>query len=98
MGVIPGAEGEGAPDERRFNEKLDDLQAALPFPYNLVVGLVIGLLALVFGFHWVFVLLYGSAYAALRAYLWGEGRILRRQYDARKIRSDEAREERRRRR
>jgi len=86
-----------AADERRFNEKLDDLQAQRPFAYNLVVGALVGLVALLFSFHWIVVPLYAVSYAALRAYLWGDGRILRRQYEARKVRSDEARAARRRR-
>jgi len=32
-----------AADERSNLEKLDDLQAARPFPYNLVVGVLVGL-------------------------------------------------------
>jgi hypothetical protein len=86
-----------APDERRFNEKLDDLQAAHPFLYNLAVGIVVGALAWVIGFSALVIPLYTVSYAAVRAYLWGDGRILRRQYEARKVRSEQARTERRRR-
>ncbi|HEY9557969.1 MAG TPA: hypothetical protein VIR58_14620 [Acidimicrobiales bacterium] len=89
--------GSGGTDERRFNEKLDDIQAAHPLPYNLVVGLIVGLIALAFGFHWLVVPLYALSYGLVRAYLWGDGRILRRQYEVRKVRSDAARAERRRR-
>jgi hypothetical protein len=86
-----------APDERRFNEKLDDLQAAHPFTYNLATGAVIGLVLSLVGFHWSLVVAYAVVWAALRAYLWSGDRVLRRQYDARKVRSDAARAERRRR-
>jgi hypothetical protein len=70
----------------RFNERLDHLQARHPFPYNLVTGAVIGLLLLAFGFHWFWAVAYPLSWAALRTFLWGDGRILRRQYDARLIR------------
>lgn len=85
------------PDDRRFNEKLDDLQAAHPFPYNLAVGVVMALILLLFGFHLVIAALYATSYATLRWYLWQEGRVLRRQYDARKVRCAEEAAERRRR-
>jgi hypothetical protein len=74
------------PPKVRFNERLDHLQARHPFRYNLVTGAVIGLVLLAFGFHWVWAVAYPICWAALRAFLWGEGRILRRQYDARTIR------------
>lgn len=85
-------------DERRFNEKLDDVQAAHPFPYNLAVGVLVALVLLVFGFHPVIAGLYAPSYATLRWFLWQDGRVLRRQYDARKVRCAlEAAEKRRRR-
>jgi hypothetical protein len=87
----------GPPHEQRFNEKLDHLQAARPFPYNLAVGLVVGMLGVLLGFHWLVAPLYALSYAGIRTYLWGEGRILRRQYDARKVRAEAERAERRRR-
>ncbi len=71
----------------RFNEKLDHLQARRPFAYNLVTGALIGLVfVLVFQFHWILGVLYMLSWASLRAYLWGDGRIMRRQYDARLVR------------
>jgi hypothetical protein len=73
-------------DTRSNLEKLDDLQAAHPFRYNLVVGVLVGLVLVALGFHPVLVPLYGLAYAVLRGYLWQEGRVLRRQYDARAVR------------
>ncbi|MGK2948915.1 MAG: hypothetical protein ACSLFP_10095 [Acidimicrobiales bacterium] len=85
------------PDERRFNEKLDDLQAAHPFLYNLGTGAIIGVVLSLFGFQWLFAVAYALVWASLRAFLWGDGRVLRRQYDARKVRSDEAKVARRRR-
>jgi hypothetical protein len=84
----------GPSDERRFPEKLDDLQAAHPFPYNLAAGVVVGGIAALFGFHWLVIPLYALSYATIRTYLWGEGRILQRQYEARKLRSDQARAQR----
>lgn len=91
--------GSGSGDDARSNlEKLDDLQAAHPFPYNLVVGLLVGLLLVVFSFHPVLVLIYALSYATLRWFLWQEGRVLRRQYEARAIRWAEKQAERRRRR
>ena len=83
-------------DGRSNLEKLDDLQAAHPFGYNLAVGLATGLILLAFGFHPVFVPIYGLSYAALRWYLWGDGRILRRQYEARALRWKAQQAERRR--
>jgi len=83
-------------DDRSNLEKLDDLQAARPFTYNLVVGLLIGLLLLVFSFHPILVLLYALSYASVRWYLWQEGRILHRQYEARAVRWAEKQAERRR--
>src|SRR3546814_1309725 len=65
VGMSPEASpspGSGGTDERRFNEKLDDIQAAHPLPYNLVVGLIVGLIALAFGFHWLVVPLYALHY------------------------------------
>jgi hypothetical protein len=85
-----------AADDRSNLERLDDLQAAHPFTYNLVVGLATGLVLLIFGFHPVFVPIYALSYAALRGYLWGDGRVLRRQYEARAVRWKARRAERRR--
>jgi hypothetical protein len=84
-------------DERSNLEKLDDLQAAHPFPYNLVVGAVMGLVLVLIGFHPVVLPIYALSYAALRSYLWGDGRLLRRQYDARAVRWAAKQAERRRR-
>jgi hypothetical protein len=75
------------PAKVRFNERLDHLQARRPFLYNLGTGALIGVVLLVFGLYWVWVVLYALSWASLRAFLWGEGRILRRQYDARTIRA-----------
>jgi hypothetical protein len=83
-------------DERSNLEKLDDLQAARPFTYNLVVGLLVGLLLVVFRFHPILVLIYALSYASLRWFLWQEGRVLRRQYEARAVRWAEKQAERRR--
>jgi hypothetical protein len=74
-------------DERSNLEKLDDLQAVHPFRYNLAVGLLVGLLAwLLLRIHPVLVLAYALSYAGLRWYLWQEGRVLHRQYEARAAR------------
>jgi hypothetical protein len=94
---VSDPEPAGQVDERRFNEKLDDLQAAHPFPYNVAVGAIVGLIGVLLGFHWLVAPLYALSYGAIRAFLWRDGQILRRQYEARKIRSDQARAERRRR-
>ena len=89
----------GAGDTRSNLEKLDDLQAAHPFPYNVVTGLLVGLLAwLLFRVHPVLVAAYALSYAALRWYLWQDGRVLHRQYEARRARWVEQQAERRRRR
>lgn len=74
------------PPKVRFNERLDHLQARRPFLYNLVTGAVIGLVLLAIGFHWFWAVAYPLTWAALRAFLWGDGRILRRQYDGRQVR------------
>ncbi len=74
------------PPKVRFNERLDHLQARRPFLYNLATGTVIGLVLLAFGFHWFWVVAYPLSWAALRAFLWGDGRVLRRQYEARQVR------------
>ena len=78
----------GAPDGARvhFNEKLDHLQARHPFRYNLATGAVIGAVLALIGFHWVIAVVYALSWAAVRAFLWGDGRILRRQYEARLVR------------
>jgi hypothetical protein len=85
-------------DERSNLEKLDDLQAARPFSYNLVVGVITALFLLVFRIHPVLLAAYALSYATLRWYLWQDGRILRRQYQARAQRWAEKQAERRRRR
>jgi len=83
--------------DRRSNlEKLDDLQAAHPFPYNLVVGLVVGLILFVIGLPAVFVAIYALSYAGLRWFLWQDGRVLHRQYEARAERWAEKQAERKR--
>jgi hypothetical protein len=85
------------PDKVRFNERLDHLEARKPFVYNLVTGLLIAVpLALLFRVHWVLVVLYVLSWASLRWFLWGEGRILRRQYQARVVRVEAERTARRR--
>lgn len=84
-------------DDQRSNlEKLDDLQAAHPFPYNLVVGLLLGLILVAIGVPPALVALYALCYAALRWYLWQDGRILHRQYEARAVRWAEKQAERKR--
>lgn len=83
-------------DQRSNLEKLDDLQHAHPFPYNFVVGLVMGGVLLVIGFSPLLALAYAPAYAALRWYLWQDGRILDRQYAARAARWAEKQAERKR--
>jgi hypothetical protein len=70
----------------RFNEKLDHLQAKRPFTYNLVTGLIIGLVLVILGAAWWFALAYAPAWAAFRWFLWRDGRILRRQYETRQVR------------
>jgi hypothetical protein len=79
-----GVADESAP--QRFNERLDHLQARHPFWYNLVTGALIASVLLLFGFHWAIVPLYALSWATVRAYLWGDGRILRRQYEVRLVR------------
>jgi len=74
------------PAKVRFNEKLDHLQARRPFTYNLVTGMLIGAVLLLFRVHWSVVIAYALSWAALRWYLWRDGRILRRQYEARQVR------------
>jgi hypothetical protein len=74
------------PDKVRLNEKLDHLQARRPFTYNLVTGLLIGLVLLVFGAHWSLVIAYALSWATVRWFLWRPGHILRRQYEVRQVR------------
>ncbi len=70
-----------------FNERLDHLQARQPFLYNLVTGALIAVpVALFFGMHWAFAVLYVLSWATFRWFLWRDGRILRRQYEARLVR------------
>lgn len=94
MGVGRGRD----PDAPRFNETLDHLQAEHPFRYNLATGALIGLVLLVVRFPWWVALAYTVSWAALRWFLWREGRILRRQYEARQVRVAAERAARRRRR
>jgi hypothetical protein len=75
-----------ADDERSNLEKLDELQSAHPFPYNLAVGAAMGLVLWLIGFHPAVVPIYAVSYAALRWYLWQHDRLLRRQYEARAAR------------
>ncbi len=75
--------GVGSDDGRSNLEKLDDLQAAHPFAYNLVVGSIVGVALLLLTVPPVLVAAYAVSYAALRWFLWQPGRVLRRQYDAR---------------
>ena len=86
------------PDKIRFNEKLDHLQARRPFTYNLATGAVIGLVLLLLGFHWAVVIAYALSWAAVRWFLWRDGRILQRQYEARQVRVAAEKEAKRRRR
>jgi hypothetical protein len=74
------------PDKVRLNEKLDHLQARRPFTYNLVTGLLVGLVLLLFGVHWAAVIGWALCWAALRWFLWRPGRILQRQYEVRQVR------------
>ncbi|MEX2294457.1 MAG: hypothetical protein WD691_11770 [Acidimicrobiales bacterium] len=78
------ASGEG--DPRSKLERLDDLQATHPFPYNLVVGALIGAVFLLIGVQPFLAVVYVVSYASLRWYLWQHGRVLRRQYNARAAR------------
>lgn len=90
---------DGGHDERSNLEKLDDLQAAHPFPYNVVVGLLVGAVAwLLFRVHPALIAAYALSYGALRWYLWQPGRVLRRQYEARAVRWKQAQADRKRRR
>ncbi len=67
----------------RLNEKLDHLQADHPFLYNLGTGALIGLVLLFFGFALIWAAAYAVSWALIRAFLWRDGRILRRQYEMR---------------
>jgi hypothetical protein len=69
-----------------WNERLDHLQAAHPLRYNLVTGTLIGLVVVAFGFQWVWAVAYIVCWAGIRAFLWQDGRVLRRQYDERQVR------------
>jgi len=84
-------------DERSNLEKLDDLQAAHPFRYNLVAGALFGsILLLPLGVLPPLVATYALVYASLRWFLWQEGRLLHRQYTVRASRWAAKREARRR--
>jgi uncharacterized membrane protein len=76
----------GTEPKVRWNERLDHLQAAHPFRYNLVTGALIGLVVLAFGFHWTLAVAYVVCWAGIRAFLWRNGQVLRRQYDERQVR------------
>jgi hypothetical protein len=76
----------GPEDQRSNLERLDDLQAANPFAYNLAVGTVVALVLAAIGLPPAFAVLYALTYAALRWFLWQDGRILRRQYERRAVR------------
>lgn len=80
------SESDSPADDRSNLERLDDLQAAHPFRYNLVVGALIGALFLLIGVQLFFVAVYVLSYASLRWYLWRDGRVLRRQYHERATR------------
>jgi hypothetical protein len=77
---------EPATGKVRFNEKLDHLQARHPFRYNLATGALIGIVLVLIGFEVVAAGTFALSWAALRGFLWGDGRILRRQYEARVVR------------
>jgi hypothetical protein len=94
VGVARGRD----PEPQRFNERLDHLQAQHPFWYNLVTGALIGFVLLLIGFHAAVALAYAVSWASVRAYLWGDGRILRRQYEVRQTRVAAEKEAKRRRR
>jgi hypothetical protein len=81
---------------RLLRERLDHLQAAHPFAYNLVTGALIGLVLVAIGFAWWFLPLYAISWAIIRTLLWREGRVLRRQYEARLVRVEQQAVERRR--
>ena len=86
-----------AESPQRLNEKLDHLQAQHPFSYNLATGALIGIVLVWLGFAWWWGASYALAWATLRAYLWGDGRILRRQYEVRVVRVAEEKAAKRRR-
>ncbi len=89
----------GPPEEapQRLNEKLDHLQARHPFSYNLATGALIGVVLAWLGFAWWIAVGYVLSWACVRAYLWGDGRILRRQYEVRVVRVAEEKAAKRRR-
>jgi hypothetical protein len=84
------------PDRPRLNERLDHLQARHPYRYNLGTGAVMGLVLFLIGFHPILAVAFVVSWALLRGFLWGDGRILRRQYEARVVRVAAEAEERRR--
>jgi hypothetical protein len=90
--------GESAAEPpQRLNEKLDHLQAQRPFWFNLATGALIGVVLVLLGFAWWMGVGYALAWATIRAYLWGDGRILRRQYEVRVVRVAEQKAAKRRR-
>lgn len=90
--------GPGEEEPQPLNERLDHLQARHPFRYNLATGALIGIVLLALSFHWAVVVAYALSWAAVRTYLWGDGRILRRQYEVRQVRVAEEKAAKRRRR
>jgi hypothetical protein len=76
----------GDPDAPRLNERLDHLQAKHPFRYNLASGALIAGVLVLIGAPWWFAAAYAVSWAVVRTLLWRDGRILRRQYDARQVR------------
>ncbi|MGE3621514.1 MAG: hypothetical protein AB7L84_13725 [Acidimicrobiia bacterium] len=72
---------------RAASERLDDLQAARPLPFNLATGVLLGLVGLLLGLHPLFAALWAVSWTALRTWLWRPDAVLRRQHEARRIRS-----------
>ena len=71
------------PDKVRWNEKLDHLQARRPFTFNLVTGSLVGVVLVLIGLPVALVVAYALSWAGVRWFLWRDGHILRRQYEAR---------------
>jgi hypothetical protein len=82
----------------RLNERLDHLQAGQPFLYNLVTGLLVGGVLWLVGVAPAAVAVWVVSWTLIRWFLWGDGRLLRRQYEVRQVRVAEQRAEKRRRR
>ncbi len=81
---------------RLLSERLDRLQAAHPFAYNLVTGALIGLILVAVGFAWWMLPVYALSWAGIRTVLWRDGGVLRRQHEARLVRVEQLAVERRR--